>query len=380
MALEQFERAAPPGRIPPASANIGPAEWSLRDEIFAATQRWYWIVLCCLVGGLLGWLAAQVWPSPHRVSKELFVGLSVYQAGDDHNGALHSGIPFANANDYKNWQMASLNVIVFMDPVLDETINRLRLADPYWNAVERDELAGMLHAYWRNAGKWRLVAEHDNQLHATQAVLLWQDVVVEQVHTAVAEARNVMFYDLQLKTTADTQAAAADRTTVLIQAQERLKTADAGLAALPAADALSDSERFGVLETVNLDGEISSWTRIETAFPPSGSPVSAYRDWLASVDAALQAEIATAQARYQRQADRYAELSEQYALAAQASLGLSGELIVQKVSDRRLSATEVRPSGEAVLIGAGLGLIVWGLIWLVRPASRLMRRERDRHL
>ena len=61
----------------------------------------------------------------------------------------------------------------------------------------------------------------------------------------------------------------------------------------------------------------------------------------------------------------------QYIDASNGSLGLSAELLVQKISDRKLEQTTVRPTGVAILVGAGVGLILWALIWLVAPALRM---------
>ncbi len=55
-------------------------------------------------------------------------------------------------------------------------------------------------------GKWRLVAEHDDPVRAAQLLIAWQDVVVEQVHTAVAQAQSALLLNDELKATADEEA------------------------------------------------------------------------------------------------------------------------------------------------------------------------------
>src|SRR5512137_1897129 len=90
-------------------------EWSLRDEILTISHRWPLIVLFCLAGSLIGFALSYVWPSPHRATKELYVGLNIDQALEDQNAADHAKIKFYNADDYKNWQMSSLNTLIFAD-------------------------------------------------------------------------------------------------------------------------------------------------------------------------------------------------------------------------------------------------------------------------
>jgi hypothetical protein len=163
-------------------------------------------MLFCLVGVLIGWLIALTVPTPYRATKELYVGLNIYQANQDSNAADFAGIQFYNADDYKNWQMANLNSLVYIDPIIDQTLYALQETDPYWQSINRHELTKMLHVYWRNAGKWRLVAEHPQAERAQQAVLLWEAAVIEQVALSIEQSRQVMTLHIQMQALADQQA------------------------------------------------------------------------------------------------------------------------------------------------------------------------------
>lgn len=343
-------------------------EWSFRDEFLAATHRWYLIMLCCLLGSLAGWSVAMLWPSPVRVTKELFVGLNVYQSGNDRGAIQHAGLPFQNANDYKNWQMASLNTVIYMDSILDETLARLRTMDTYWQGVSREALAEMLHVYWRNAGKWRLVARHKNQTYATQAVLTWQDVIVERVHLAVAEAQNALLIASRLEALADARAAAEQQHVLLQQAKTQLEDWRSRLAEQ---QPLRDEERMRLWLEFTQIAEGEGWRLTKDAFPVDGSPNPAYLAWLEKVLPLLDREIGLAHKQIEVQDQQYAELSAQYSQALEASLGLSAELLVQKISDRKLQLTIERPTGALILIGAAIGWIVWAMGWLIRPALRM---------
>jgi hypothetical protein len=209
-------------------------------------------------------------------------------------------------------------------------------------------------------------------------VLTWQDVVVERVHAAVAEARNMMFYDLQLQTAAEVVTAAEDHVARLTPIQARLDERRAPLRAAPPDQVINEAQRARLLEAVALPDDAAAWPVLRGKFPPPGSTAQDYLVWLAGLESALQAELSASEVRLETHSARYNALAQQYVQATQASLGLSGELIVQKVSDRRLSQTEVRPTGESILIGAGLGFIVWGMLWLARPAIHAFRHARDR--
>jgi hypothetical protein len=346
-------------------------EWSFRDEALAATHRWHLIVLFCLVGSLAGWLVSLVWPSPHRATKELFVGLNVGRSADDRNAAEHAGLPFSNVNDYKNWQMSSLNSVIYMDSILDETLSRLRLVDPYWQSVSRQDLALMLHVYWRNAGKWRLVAEHDDSVRAAQAVVAWQDVVVEQVHAAVAQAQSALLLSDELKATMDEKARAVSQLAAYAQIQDDLQTWQAASADRPADEVLAESERLLLQQSLIQTSQGTVWQALLETFPVPGSSNDAYVAWIERVMPLLDASIQGSQGWVDALEQRQPELKAQYIDASNGSLGLSAELLVQKISDRKLEQTTVRPTGVAILVGAGVGLILWALIWLVAPALRM---------
>ncbi len=79
-----------------------------------------------------------------------------------------------------------------------ETLSQLRAVDPYWNDINRKQLRKSLHVYWRNAGKWRLVAEGDDRLRVAQAVTIWQDIIVDRVHQAVTAAESLMSIEKEI--------------------------------------------------------------------------------------------------------------------------------------------------------------------------------------
>ena len=346
-------------------------EWSFRDEALVATHRWYLIVLFCLVGALAGWLVSLVLPSPHRATKELFVGLNISRSADDRFAVEHAGLPILSANDYKNWQMASLNSVIYMDSVLDETLSRLRLVDPYWQDVSRQDLAEMLHVYWRNAGKWRLVAEHENPLYAAQAVIAWQDVIVEQVHTAVAQAQSALLISDEWKAIADRTAQAESQLAGLEQIRRELLDWRAEFSSRPAGQPLAESDRL-LLRQLLFDqtGIPDAWQTLMSTYPPAGSLNDAFISWVDQAMPLLENQIRVSQARIDTLDRWQTDLAASYSDATDDSLGLSAELLVQKISDRKLEQMAVRSTGIAILVGAAVGLIIWALVWLVTPALR----------
>lgn len=334
--------------------------WSLRDDLLAAVHRWYQILGFCLAGALIGALAAYLAPTPYRASRELYVGLNVEQASQDRSAAQQAGLVFLNANDYKNWQMASLNSVVFMDPIIDETLARLQAINPYWTVVGREELARMLHVYWRNAGKWRLVAESPLPDRAIEAVLVWQDVLVEHVHAAVAEANRSLTIDAQMQGLAPTLAEAQANWLNLARAQNALPAWITGQNAKPAAAPLDPTE-WAALDQILAP---LSAALVLDGRPAPGASRREVLDWLAAVQTGLARAATDAQAHSHALETQYQSLATQFSQASQASLGLSPELLVQKLSRTRVYLEPVRPFGIMMLVGALLGWAAWALWWL----------------
>jgi len=347
-------------------------DWSVREDLLAAAHRWYEIVAFCLAGALLGALVSYLWPTPYRASRELYVGLNVYQAGQDRSAAQAAGLVFLNANDYKNWQMSSLNSVVFMDVVIDDTLARLQAINPYWTIVGREELARMLHVYWRNAGKWRLVAEHSLPDRAVEAVLVWQDVLVEHVHAAVGQANQALVLDTQLNSLAQMRAQGQDTLATLEQGQAALHTWQTDLNSRPADQPLASGDHDRLQQTlVPLQAAGLLPERLQE-MPPAGVLARQHAAWISQVLAALNQSLSAAREHQASLDAEYALLSAQFAEASQKSLGLSPELLVQKLSRTRVYRAPGRPVGSTIRVGAGLGWIAWAL-WGLYGTARQAR-------
>jgi len=342
------------------------SEWSLREEIIQVTHRWPVIVMFCLVGSLIGLATSVCLPSPHRATKELYVGLNVYQSTEDRNASEHAGLQFYNPDDYKNWQMANLNSLIFMDTIMDETLIHLRILDPYWSNLDKTELTRMLHAYWRNAGKWRLVAENDNSHHATQAVSTWEDVVVDRVHDAVYESQKLMLLDKQLESLTLAQAQVISRTLELTQIRESLNTWRTSVTQQDTKLPANEIDREMISNLLDMAEPGNAGQRLSDAFPSTEAPLQDYITWLDSVFSLLDKQILISQSQIAALEDKKNEVASIYTDSSRKSLGLSADLQVDKITTAQPELTIVRPTGLLVLIGGILGLISWAILWVTR--------------
>jgi len=164
-------------------------------------------------------------------------------------------------------KMASLNSLIYMDAIMDETLEHLRASDRHWNNVTREQLGGMLHAYWRNAGKWRLVAESHDPQRAAQAVASWEEVVVERVHAAVAESQNMQVLDHQLQSIAYAQVQAISQAAKLDHIRNMLQAWKSNDSRRLANRPLDETERWLLWQQLAQARLSPSWDDLLAAFP-----------------------------------------------------------------------------------------------------------------
>lgn len=351
-------------------------QWSLHDDVIATAHRWPLIVAYILVGALLGWGASYLWPSPARATKELYVAVNVYRWAQDRNVAAYAeGVQFNFHDDYKNWQMANLNFLVTTDLITKETLNRLQQEDPYWTAISKDDLLKMMHVYWRNAGKWRLVVEGKNAQQVSRAVETWEQVTLETTSQAIQAAQNALTTDVQLQETSRTHSEKLARAAVLAQVQQEIQAWQTSSASWSDDHNITEMERQSLLAALQKVGGDSSWHELITKAPGPGTTIKEFSTWLKPVSTIIGQENKSIQAEVTALQAEKDKLSTQYTQVAQKSLGLSPNLSVEKGSDSAPEITVVRPSSEMALVGAAMGLLVWVAFWLGRIASRNRQQE-----
>jgi hypothetical protein len=346
-------------------------ERTLREEILSTARRWPVLVLCCLVGGLLGWVVSYQWPSPYRATKELYVGITVKRASSDRHSAQGGELQLLNVDDYKNWQMANLNSLIYTDPIIDETLSRLRGNDPHWASVNRRQLSAMLHAYWRNAGKWRLVAEASDPRRAAQAVSAWHDVVVETVHRAVGESRLITQIDNQLQSLSNTQARINSQIAGLSHLLALFGSWREYMYNLPANQQLSPELRWQLWYLCAQPDLGAGWKSLQDQYPLPEALPKDYLAWIDRAISALNQGIGTLQAQAADLAAQKGQAANEYTNGLQKSLGLSADLQVDPITDEPPVITVVRPTGLMTLVGAWLGFIIWALVAITTISQRV---------
>ena len=344
-------------------------QWTVRDELLVATHRWYIILAFILSGSLLAAILAYVLPSPFRATADIYVGLNDYRAAEDAYIDAFANFDFTNPDDYKHWQMSQLSLLILTDDYLGGTLSRLQAEDPYWSQVEVGSLREMLHAYWRNAGEWRLVAENSDPNHAAQAAGIWRAVIFEKTASAIANSRELFAIDLRLKEISREQIETNTRQVDLEKKKEDLAGWRETLSKLPPEEPLVVEERWHLLSLVGSAAGLNpGWGSVLENAPGESVGAAAYLPWLDQVLPAVDQELADLQNRSQALEQDHSDTMAKWEAAFEAGHGLSATLTVEAPSNEPPSVSAERPVSAALIIGGLVGLLAWGIFTLVRTS------------
>jgi hypothetical protein len=333
-------------------------QWNVREEILRAAHRWPLILLCFIVGSLLGFGIVNILPHTYHAEVNLHV-------------SYNADSIFRNPDDYKNWNMEQLNVIVLSENVLQKTLARLAEADPYWKDISTGELANRLQVHWRSVGIWRLVAEDRQPARAVALARVWKEVSLEEISAALNNALIAQKFNDQFIASARAKVDASLRVTALKQVSAALKEWRTSMAQTDPNQPLDITSRWRILSLVaqaagsNITGEI-----LLSQMPPEGSPLSAYQAWVDQTLVAIDVELPIIQ---QQLADLTAQSEGYYAQWGEKNhiaYGLSMYLTVEDVDHAEPIAKQVRLDSTAALVGGSLGLVIWCFIWLLLPALK----------
>lgn len=349
-------------------------DWLLRDEYYRLLHRWPAMLAFFALGCLLGWLFAFVWPAHYKASRQVYVGLNAYRMYSDTNFLALAKPRYSNIDNYHYWQMNQLDTILVMDALLQQTLDELRLLDPYWENQTLQDLRDLLDTDWRTAGEWSLSVTASDPAHARQALEVWSEVALKQARSAVASARDTFMIDQELEQAANALFAAQQRFQALNASRSRLQDWLEQSAGLPQDQPLSPAERwqiFSAATSLALDNPV--WKAILASQPPADAQTQAYRSWIEQVLQQIDRELADLPGRIAALEEQRDGLKEKYSAASANSLSLSPNLEIQQLGT--VNTLVVRPATTLILVGGGIGLLLWLLVELIGITRRAQARE-----
>jgi hypothetical protein len=344
---------------------------SLRDEVLNLSHQWWQIMVSLLVGGLLGWGAAYIWPSPYRATTQIYVGLDAYRSYADRDFTAYANQPYTNLDDYKNWQMSQLDEIIYLDDILRATLAALQEQSAGWEHVTVSELRKILQAEWRSAGKWSLVAESFNSKQAVQASRVWSQVVVKRIGEAIQSAQDMLRLDIQMQAITQNQVQMDMRDEELKKMKASLPGMRQTIAGMQAGQALEPLQRWRVLSLITRLADFSpSWVALLAVQPGPDALPRAYPGWLDQASAMVDSELPVLQGQLDGLEQERVGLLVEYTRQSKSSLGVSPNLVIEELSDAPTEVSIPRPTGLVTLVGGVLGLLAWVMTRLVQISRR----------
>ena len=344
-------------------------DWTIREELYKTFHRWPTMIVFFIIGCIIGWVASLIWPSDYQAISQVSVGLDPYRTYSDTAFLALAKPRFRNLDDYKNWQLSTLETIIFFDVFVDDALDLLRQEDPYWETVERNELRDMLSVGWRSTGTWDMRAQHPEAQRAMQAAAAWSRVSIDIVMAAVQAARDTFMIDQERQEVINERLETEKRV-------EELKTIRA---------TFTEWEQF--IRNQNPEGLIPyeireqlftpiaqiadfspGWLALMNAFPDKEAPTSDYIPWIQSTISMLNTELAVKELRADSLRKQEATLQSSYDNVANLSFGLSPNITVERIV--HLPAEFLRPRGQYILIGGFIGFFLWILAQLIRIGRR----------
>lgn len=348
--------------------------WYLRDYALRLSRHWYWLLLSILIGAALGWAASTVWPATYQATQELYIGLNAYRASSDRYIAQVAQEQFTNLDDYKHWQMSQIEAIALSRGMLEEALAEMRMTEPAWEAVDPDELRGMVTLAWRNAGVWEFIVLHPERELAQQAAETWSFLVLEEIRQAVGHAQAVQFLDAQYLAVARQRTALQERQLGLEQIQAALQDRQQELNALPEDASLSVTQQVQIQALLANAADWSpAWQAFLQQLPSEASAPAAFSEWIQAGERLITAELELLPAQITALEQQAADLQSAYIEQADLSRGVAANVSIELWDDAVAQVELLRPRANLIVTGALLGLFVWIGIEIVA----LPNREQD---
>jgi len=338
--------------------------WTLRDEIYNSLHRWPSMVIFFALGCIVGWALSFLLPSSYRATTQIYVGLNPYRAYSDSKWLALAKPKYSNIDDYKNWQMSELESAIYLDEILQETLEKLREDDPYWLQVDIQEIKNILGAEWRSAGTWSLVAETSSPERAEQAVRTWSEIAVKRVQDAVQSAQQAAMIDEELQSLIEEFLQVRTRKETLKTSRDALKgwadTAQRPTKNVP----LDPIERWKVESIAASTAQFTpGWMALLDEQPDENAPSEAYIEWIDQISVTIDNELSLIELRSKRLNAERSQLESQYSQVYKSSLGLSSNVVIEGLQN--IPSKRLKPTGNLVLIGGIIGLSSWILLQLV---------------
>jgi hypothetical protein len=281
--------------------------------------------------------------------------------------AYNADAIFRNPDDYKNWQLEQFKALSFAPDTLEETLSKLRKQDPYWQNIRVEGLQNILSTAYRSVGIWQLSAETSSSVYAPQAVLAWEEVILEKYGTAFSYATRLWELNNRIHILNQTLTQVNLKHSMFTSVQAALNTWQDSAIQKPGHEGIDELQRWRLWSLVAQVSDFDpSWKSILEEFPSPEATVRDYLIWGERVVISLDIDIESLQDQTEGLVQERLTALDQHSIVSTQSRGLSENFIVEKAANSPPKVIAIRPASLLAIVGGVLGLLVWSMAWLFR--------------
>ncbi len=340
--------------------------WNLRDELLRSIKQWYLILGFILGGGVIGYIFAYFIPPNYLATADLYVGIDVTRVNE-----MEYLIPLAdeeplNLDDYKNWQLKQLSDILYLDKVLEVTLDKLKVKNQAYQDITLNDFRKSIDIYWYDTGIWRLEVINRDPAQAEAAVKTWLDSGYAEISGLLINSEEAATLDYDLQVIKGASSLQKSQSARLKAFQDSSQEWSVKFDNLPQDQPLPEEmlvELRSWILTYRTPPDL--WHIPVGEFPDTNQSLIGYSVWLekTQVDAAIV--LNESQKQYELLIQERNEILPEYYQALDDSLGLSANIVLEKNTSMPI-VSNPRSTGKTTISGAGFGLIVWLLFAVIR--------------
>ncbi|MDZ7845041.1 MAG: hypothetical protein U5K99_09605 [Anaerolineales bacterium] len=335
-------------------------KWILKEKILQLIRNWPLVLIVILVSSLAGWGLMHLFPPQPRATVDLYVGIDINRVLDVSTLANYAKTEPFNINDYKNWQLSQVAAIASSELIANRTLEVLRGQDPAWKGITPADFQQAAKLSWYDVGRWRLEFRAQDPRLASQAVIAWRDVLVDEFTTLQKAAVRTLSLDGSLRALDAELTGLDSRSIQLNQLLTEVESLELNLKdEFPEDDKLPGEQRDELWTAAAVAASPGqAWTALLDAFPGEEAAADAYYPWLEKVHLTAEAELKANSGLIKALEADYQEVLEDYQQQVEQAKGLSPALIVNE-GDTRVQVRTIYPGGMVLVLSGLAGLLLF---------------------
>jgi len=335
------------------------------DRLFKAlTRGWQGAFVAGLTGALLLSLFGVAAGGRYRAEASVLVHHNTERVVEDPTSD--------EAYGYINRETLVLETLAYADAVWDPVVERLSIEGLLGSPDEALEIFEALRLPHPKDGEWRFTAWTKDPAVAARVANLWAESFVRAANDGVGLAVRQEALAAQIEAEAQALAALHSACDSLAGAVRDARVLSGQIRSSPPSEPAQPGQ---ILLAARLAAQIEGGTAVFGA--SATDTVSALTQQVDAIQIGLEAEEASCLSAAARAESRLTDYTSQAAELAQSQLGISPWLEVALLREAGVPSAPSVETAEYMVVGAGIGLLLW-LLWaldLLRFATGRRRSD-----